>query len=673
MISFTKKLLIYISIGLLFLFFSNQLFAYDEIEKLENQIKTEQNPQKRLNLYFELFDKLINVGDADVLLKVEQAYNLADSLKNPHYKAKALFYKGITWRIWSNVSKSIEFLFRAKSMFEELNDLDDLAETYRSIAESYRAFEYYDLAVQHAFKAEDIFQKLKDTTGLAKTYNRLAAIYHEKFYNFPEIDNSWYEKKDANEIFKTIAEKPNLKSIYDSLVRYINLAYHYSKLSSNDNVYISTAIIDAAFQNIIGYNKKAREILYNALNIAQHNPNYIDLPLLYHTIGNFYFREKNYKKALEYHNIAYDLSTKFKIPIYKILSSSVLNKIYIELKDYKNASKYLIIYYDTRFEYLKNKSDAQIKVTEYESNLRNKELQIQANKKQTMIIVIAFIIIIALIILSLIAIVRRNLKITRLNELLTQNNLKITDKNIELEKVNKGKDKFFSIIAHDLKNPVSSFRMSTNMINESFDNFSVDELKEIFSMMKESSDSLYDLLENLLEWSRSQRGTIKFIASETNICNLVELAISPLKNTARQKEIELINNVPENYFLVVDQNLINTVIRNLVSNAIKFTPSGGKVTIGIKEENEDSATFFVADTGVGISAENMGKLFKIDEQVSTLGTNNEKGTGLGLILCAEFVAKHFGKIWVESKLGAGTTIFIKLSKKIQPYEETIIE
>jgi len=110
----------------------------------------------------------------------------------------------------------------------------------------------------------------------------------------------------------------------------------------------------------------------------------------------------------------------------------------------------------------------------------------------------------------------------------------------------------------------------------------------------------------------------------------------------------------------------------LVSNAIKFTPAGGKITLGIREEDAESVTFYVADTGVGISEENMKKLFRIDEQVTTLGTNKEKGTGLGLILCAEFVRKHFGKIWVESKIGEGTTFFVKLPKTLAPYEEETI-
>ncbi len=670
MFSFSK--LTTLIIILLFIIVINNAISNTKIDSLETRINIEQNPQKKLDLYFQLFDELSDFADASILLKVEQANKLADSLNNPRYKAKALYYKGKTWRIWSNLEKSVEFLFSAKNLFKDLNDLPNLAETYRSIAETYRALGFYDLAIQYALKAEDMFSKLKDTIGLAKTYNRLAAIYFEKYHNAPEILSVWKDKETTSQIYSILAKNQKIKNTYDSLVRYLNLAYYYTKLCNDQKLYISTAIIDAGLQNNIGYIPKAKEILNNALQIAQSMQNLIDLPLIYYAIGNIYYKEKNYKKALEYSLKALELGKEFKIPIYIIISSKIIFEVYNDLKDYKNVNKYLSIYYDTRLEYMSTKAEAQVKVAEYESNLRNKEIQIQANKQATVIIVVSFILILTLIIISLIAIVRRNVKITRLNELLTQNNLQIIDKNLALEQLNKEKDRFFSIIAHDLKNPVSSFLLTMNMINESYDSFTAEELKVMFGLMKESSDSLYALLENLLEWSRSQRGAIKFMPAETDMKYLVEMATSPLKNQAFQKEVEIINTIPENYKIVIDPNLITTVIRNLVSNAIKFTPAGGKITLGIREEDAESVTFYVADTGVGISEENMKKLFRIDEQVTTLGTNKEKGTGLGLILCAEFVRKHFGKIWVESKIGEGTTFFVKLPKTLAPYKEETI-
>ncbi len=242
-------------------------------------------------------------------------------------------------------------------------------------------------------------------------------------------------------------------------------------------------------------------------------------------------------------------------------------------------------------------------------------------------------------------------------------NEEINHLNNELKELNSTKDKFFSIIAHDLKNPLGTFTNVTKMLYEMPEDFSKDERQEFMKLMKDSADNVYALLENLLEWSRSQRGSISFNPVEVNLYDIVRITNSILHSSAHSKIINLENKIPVNYNIFVDPNLITTVIRNLVSNSIKFTHENGTIEIGVGDDtSDDSILIYVKDTGIGMSDKIKNKLFKIEENVTSLGTFGEKGTGLGLILCKEFVEKHGGKIWVESELEKGSTFWIKIPR-----------
>ncbi len=230
----------------------------------------------------------------------------------------------------------------------------------------------------------------------------------------------------------------------------------------------------------------------------------------------------------------------------------------------------------------------------------------------------------------------------------------------KLKELNATKDKFFSIIAHDLKNPLGNFREVTKLLYESNNQFTEFEKLEFLQMLQNSSENIYSLLNNLLEWSKTQKGAIQFNPIEFDIKMVANNCVDLLSLAAKNKSITLINSIA-NYWLFADVNLITTVIRNLTSNAIKFTPEGGKIEIGsILNEDKASINIFIKDSGIGMNQERISKLFKIDENISTKGTNNETGTGLGLILCKEFVEIHKGKIWVESEVGKGSTFWFTL-------------
>lgn len=223
----------------------------------------------------------------------------------------------------------------------------------------------------------------------------------------------------------------------------------------------------------------------------------------------------------------------------------------------------------------------------------------------------------------------------------------------QLTEANKAKDKFFSIISHDIKSPVSSFNQMLKMLSENYEVFDDDDKKEILNNMNQLSTNLYSLVEQLLEWSRLQNGKIQFTPEALNLELLAASNIDLYKDFADSKNVSLTNSIADQLYAIGDEYMINTVLRNLISNALKFTPAGGKVNVNAKVLN-NHVEVTVQDTGMGISKDNISKLFKISETFTTLGTNAEKGTGLGLSLCKEFIEINTGNIWVESVPGEGS-------------------
>lgn len=230
-----------------------------------------------------------------------------------------------------------------------------------------------------------------------------------------------------------------------------------------------------------------------------------------------------------------------------------------------------------------------------------------------------------------------------------------------LRQANETKNKFFSIIAHDLKNPFSSVYASSEFLHEQFDQIDEKRKKKIIIRIYNSSKNLYKLLENLLQWSRSQTGKMEFSPQKINLKYIVNDTLMLLASNAKSKEIKMTSTLSDS-MVYADVNMVTTVIRNLISNAIKFTSDGG--TVEITSAKKDGWTeISVIDDGMGISKADMEKLFRIDCHHTTIGTSNEKGTGLGLILSKEFVEKHGGKIWVESEEGKGSAFKFTLPNK----------
>ncbi|MCX6301778.1 MAG: ATP-binding protein [Bacteroidia bacterium] len=242
----------------------------------------------------------------------------------------------------------------------------------------------------------------------------------------------------------------------------------------------------------------------------------------------------------------------------------------------------------------------------------------------------------------------------------------VATKTAELFELNASKDKFFSIIAHDLRSPLSAFVGATQILTEDILTMEKEEIMDITMSMKTSATNIYSLLENLLEWSRLMQDRMDFLPERLNLKKKIEECTDILSEYSRKKGIGIAINIPDEMEVFADNHMFDSVIRNLVSNAIKFTPVGGKVSVTADFKSDNSIEVEISDSGIGMTPELKNKLFLLSEKTSRKGTDGEPSTGLGLLLCKEFIEKHGGKIWVESESGKGSIFKFKLPLNINP-------
>ncbi len=229
----------------------------------------------------------------------------------------------------------------------------------------------------------------------------------------------------------------------------------------------------------------------------------------------------------------------------------------------------------------------------------------------------------------------------------------------QLQALNASKDTFFSIIAHDLRNPFSSFLSYVDLMEQSVDTWDKDRIIKLTAMLRTSAEHLSALLDNLLTWSRAQRGLIEYHPGRCDLSVTAARNIAIFTPNAEQKQIDVSHSIPEQTIVHADVAMLDTVMRNLLSNALKFTPVGGTVEVSVRHDRQ-CVEVSVSDTGTGIAAEHIPKLFRIDARYKRLGTAREKGTGLGLCLCREFMERHGGSLRVASEVGKGSTFSFTL-------------
>ena len=302
------------------------------------------------------------------------------------------------------------------------------------------------------------------------------------------------------------------------------------------------------------------------------------------------------------------------------------------------------------------------------NNNRSNYLKIedQGKTKIYMVVVIGFTVLVLLLAIRTYNRLRLKKKKCQIleekNKQLREANERLRDSEYTQRELNSTKDKFFSIIAHDLKNPFQALFSISEVLYRNIDNMDKEEINEYCKSIYESSNNLYNLLENLLQWSRTQLGNLKLNPQSLNIKEISDKITDLLSIGIEEKEIRVNNEVDDTITAFVDKNVLETILRNILNNAIKFTEERGTITIQAETEN-DRTLITITDTGQGIPKEHLDNLFKTKSNYYDKSTSDEQGTGLGLILCKELVEKSRGKIWAESKVGEGSTFKFTLPRK----------
>jgi signal transduction histidine kinase len=625
------------------LFFGLNIYASEtsKIDSLENKIKTEKQDTLRIKLLYQLSKEFYRNRDfKKALLCNEQRLALVKKAGTPRDLVVAYSNIGTCYNELAFYDKAIAFYYKALQTCDKYKIHDDKihANVFRSIGMVYDNLNNSDLAQIYYTRSLEIYKKMKSESGIANCLSEIGIIYDkEKKYtealrNYRQANLLYIKLQDAEGDFST---NNNIGLLYQNTKRYDSALYFYNKCvdianqMKADYLLIPARLNLGNLYNMTGKYALAYSNISQGLALAKSQA---ELPMIqkgYEYLSDYYSKVKDFEKAYKY----LDKSAVLKDSLY----SSEMNSKTAEMQ--------------AKYEFEKNEADN-------ERLQRENVLQsLTLSKKTSLIHWLIFTL--ALLILASAAIIRNTRIKKRTAEELRTKNIEIEKQKKELESLVATKDKFFSIIAHDLKSPFNSLLGFSDLLYESFSELDDTEKYEYIEQVHHSSQGLFELLENLLQWSRAQMGKMEWNPEKVDMKKIFTDNLSILQIGLNNKMINIESDLNSNATVYADPNMVLTIVRNLLTNALKFTDKGGIIQIH-STPMDGQLKFTISDNGMGISEENQKKLFLIDEKFKTNGTAGEKGTGLGLLLCKEFVKINKGEIWVESELGKGSSFSFTL-------------
>ncbi|PKQ61135.1 hypothetical protein BZG02_16970 [Labilibaculum filiforme] len=558
-----------------------------------------------------------------------QALSIAENRQDTITSTKIKINIALVFSELGDQENALKYHLESLHELEKINDIDGILASLQNIGCAKQDQHKYDEAITYFDRALTLALQENDLYLIAMSYGNLASAYDDK--------------EDL-----ILAQKYNKKSIE-----------YYSKVG-NDKGIARSNIYMASISLKLKQFKKSEQYSLEALKTAK-NLGILDIEKsAYESLVNTYAQMKDFSKAYHYQNKVLQL----KDSIYTIEKSQQIRELQAKFESEK-----------------KEKENELLKI---ENQLKTTKIEKQQSRTYILYISILFLVFLfALIYKSLrtnkkahATLEEKNKLITKQQtelsvafDLLTEKNEKLENQKTKIQEQAKvlteavaSKDKFFSIIAHDLRNPFNVILGFCDLLMGNYDIISNEDRKEYIATINSSAITTHKLLENLLTWANSQRNRIKIVHVKMELKSLVDEAILPYIPNASTKKISVQNNIPKDWFITADKYTLTTVFGNLFSNAIKFTNEGGSVSLNAISSNK----FYeiqIIDSGVGMSNEAVNSLFDIAKNNSTLGTNDEQGTGLGLILCKEFVEKNKGEIKVHSVKNEGTTFTVKLPKE----------
>lgn len=631
-------------------------------------------PLQKQQLLQELIPLYLPDQPEPALYKSKEALELARQLQSPQGEAFALLHLGLSVRYLLHDYDSALHYCRAALIVsrqhqlqrEQLNTILTTGDIYFELGNSYKAIEFY-------MQAQVLAESLQLQPMVAEALNASGRVYASIGNEHKAV--AYHEKalrlSQEHQYGKGIADSHYWLALAQQEKGSLNLALKQLQFASdirgqmNDQAGLSHC--ELAISRILLLQKelnKAEALLEKALLRSRQAGLLGNQAKAHNLSGMLQIERQNYRQALQHLQTALTIGEMLNDK--KIIRDSYENlyACYSALKDYEQALNYKDLYVaisdfiygeenerrmaelQTRFEI--SEKEREIESLKIDNELHDLAIQKQTNFRNFLITGIVLLIIILLLIVYLYHNKQQS------NRQLRHTNQTIHQQNRELQELNATKDKFFSIISHDLKAPLNSLTAFSGLLINHADALSREEIQMLATDLDKSLKNLLSLLENLLEWSRTQTNKLAPEPEPLPLRELVQANVELLQKMAENKQIRILTNVPPSTTAMAGRNQLNAILRNLLSNAVKFTEAGGRVTISAVEW-KDMIEVSVQDTGVGISKEVMSRLFKIEHKHSTNGTANEKGTGLGLMLCKEFIEQHGGQLSVDSKEGIGST------------------
>ena len=640
---------------------------------------------KKITFFFFVFLSVVKVSSQVDTIAIEEYIQVSKEFYNTNldssevYANKAIklskqinYYKGLGYGYSSlgiiseyraNYAQSILNNKKSKAYFEKGNLTRGIAISNQYLGIGYFYLSEYEKSLSYYFEALQSFEKLNFNEGIASVNNNIGVVYETR----KDLDKALeyylksFQLKKEMEV-NTSSSLSNIANIYCEEDDFEKGLEYYLKSEAEKNKFKNNSGKANLFSNISGcYTElgnfvKAKTYILKAIKIDAERDNLYGSSFDLHIYGDLGFAKGNLKLALQKYLESYEIAKSNEYLDLLINSTLKISDVYAEMGNYKKSLQYhkesLLIKDKVHFQENKE-AIANLEVV-YETEKKTQEITLlsKENKikgvtiERNRIVRIAFILGTFLLLLSLFLLFNRF-------RLKAKTNLILNAKNKELEELNATKDKLFSIVAHDLKNPVSAFKTLTINMSKGFDKIPQDMLLKLITQLRDSSIQLHDVLTNLLTWSNSQRNAITVNKVNISPKNQVAEIIEMYQLNYKAKSITLINELEEDFTLVTDKDILNTAFRNIIMNAIKFTPENGTIKI-YKKEN----TIIVEDSGIGISETDINKLFDITKNVSIIGESPEKGTGIGLILCKELLNKAAVDIKIESDLGKGTKVIL---------------
>lgn len=581
------------------------------------------------NICFNLVNPREQVKYSNIIIDLAKSENNYSKLYVGHYA------KGSAYKLMGDLDSAAHSFFNSINFAHKAEYEGGIGRAYAALGDLYANGNNHSNSVKYYNKGIEIFRRTDESVALASTLLNLGYEY----YLSAEYDSAMLHYSES-------------KDLFDQVGYPIGIAYNQGNMG----------LVLAKEGSLIEAEKEITQAI-DLLKTFQDSYAITEYEL---EMASIYQSKAKYEQAINFASNAFELATVDGLKKRVRDASLKLSELYQATGEYQKAYTYqsqYIAYRDSinNEETIRKMADLR---TEYEVGQKQAEVDLantekEAQAKQALIVGGGLSVVLLLI--GVIAFIqyRNNQQKKATNQILRHQKGELETQKTQLEALNSTKDRFFSIISHDLRGPVNAFFGVSKLIKMYVSKGKVNEITEIAEDIDESVSKLSGLLDNLLDWAVQQQGQFPNVPEKVNFNEMTNDLIQVFDTMAKSKNIELINDLPDKVELFVDKNSTMTIFRNLLNNALKFTEEGGSVTFH-GELDKETAILKVTDTGVGIPADKLKELFTLNEKKSTWGTAGEKGLGLGLQLAYEFAEMNKGVIEVESEEGFGTTFIVKL-------------